>query len=148
MTSSETLISVVIPTYNYALTLPRAVESVLAQLDEAVAELIVIDDGSSDNTPQVIETLLASQPGRFRALRKENGGSASVRNRGIREARGTYLVFLDADDEMAPGALEALVQHIERHPETRMVIGGHDAILSNGKRRSYRSEERRVGTEW
>ncbi|WP_312341562.1 glycosyltransferase family 2 protein [Stutzerimonas nitrititolerans] len=137
MTSSETLISVVIPTYNYALTLPRAVESVLAQLDEAVAELIVIDDGSSDNTPQVIETLLANQPGRFRALRKENGGSASVRNRGIREARGTYLVFLDADDEMAPGALEALVQHIERHPETRMVIGGHDAILSNGKRRSY-----------
>lgn len=137
MTSSETRISVIIPAYNYAQTLPRAVESVLAQLDEAFAELIVIDDGSRDDTPRVIETLLASWPGRFRALRKENGGLASVRNRGIREARGDYLVFLDADDEMAPGALEALVQHIEQHPETRMVIGGHDAILSNGKRRSH-----------
>ncbi|MFG3453708.1 glycosyltransferase family 2 protein [Stutzerimonas stutzeri] len=137
MTSSEMLISVIIPAYNYAQTLPRAVDSVMAQLDEAFAELIVIDDGSSDNTPQVIETLLARQPARFRALRKENGGSASVRNRGICEARGSYLVFLDADDEMAPGALKALVQHIEQHPETRMVIGGHDAVLSNGKRRSY-----------
>ncbi|WP_434456995.1 glycosyltransferase family 2 protein [Stutzerimonas urumqiensis] len=137
MNPSGILISVVIPAYNYALTLPRAVESVLVQLDHTIAELIVIDDGSSDNTPQVIETLLANQPGRFRALRKENGGLASVRNRGIREARGKYLVFLDADDEMAPGALDALVQHIERHPETRMVIGGHDAILSNGKRRSH-----------
>ncbi|MHB1371817.1 MAG: glycosyltransferase family 2 protein [Pseudomonadaceae bacterium] len=135
--STDPLISVVIPAYNYALTLPRAVESVLLQLDTAVAELIVIDDGSIDDTPQVIEALLASQPGRFRALRKENGGAASVRNRGIREARGTYLIFLDADDEMAPGALEALAQHIAQHPETRMVIGGHDAILINGKRRSY-----------
>jgi len=137
MSPAEPLISIVIPAYNYALTLPRAAESVLVQLDDTVAELIVIDDGSTDDTPQVIEALLASWPGRFRALRKENGGLASVRNSGIREARGTYLVFLDADDEMAPGALEALVQHIERHPETRMVIGGHDAILSNGKRRSY-----------
>lgn len=137
MSPAEPLISVVIPAYNYALTLPRAVESVLRQLDTAVAELIVIDDGSIDDTPQVIEALLASQPGRFRALRKENGGAASVRNRGIREARGTYLIFLDADDEMAPGALEALAQHIAQHPETRMVIGGHDAILINGKRRSY-----------
>lgn len=137
MRFSDPLISVVIPAYNYALTLPRAVESVLVQLDDAFAELIVIDDGSIDDTPQVIETLLASQPGRFQALRKENGGSASVRNRGIREARGDYLVFLDADDEMAPGALAALMQHIEQHPETRMVIGGHDAILSNGRRRSH-----------
>ncbi len=137
MSPAEPLISVVIPAYNYASTLPRAAESVLVQLDDTVAELVVIDDGSTDDTPQVIEALLASWPGRFRALRKENGGLASVRNRGSREARGSYLVFLDADDEMAPGALEALVQHIERHPETRMVIGGHDAILSNGKRRSY-----------
>src|SRR5690606_26437319 len=69
MTSSETRISVIIPAYNYAQTLPRAVESVLVQLDDTVAELIVIDDGSTDDTPQVIEALLASWPGRFRALR-------------------------------------------------------------------------------
>ncbi|UPQ82361.1 glycosyltransferase [Pseudomonas knackmussii] len=136
-TVSEPLLTVVIPAYNYAATLPRAVESVLVQLDEAPAELIVIDDGSSDDTPQVIEALLAVAPARFRALHKENGGSASVRNRGIREARGSFLIFLDADDEMAPGALRLLAQHIAEHGQTRMVIGGHCAVSDNGKRRVH-----------
>jgi glycosyltransferase involved in cell wall biosynthesis len=138
MPTLEPLISVVIPVYNYATTLPRAIESVLGQLDDVTrAELLVIDDGSSDGTPQVIAELLNAYPYRFRTLRKENGGSASVRNRGIRETRGSYLIFLDADDEMAPGALEALARHIAQYPETRMVIGGHDAVSSDGKRRSY-----------
>jgi glycosyltransferase involved in cell wall biosynthesis len=134
---SDPLLSVVIPAYNYAATLPRAVESVLVQLDEAHAELIVIDDGSSDDTPKVIKALLAGAPARFRALRKQNGGLASVRNRGIREARGSFLIFLDADDEMTPGALSMLAQHIVEHPGTRMVIGGHCAIFNNGKRRVH-----------
>ena len=137
MAVSEPLISVVIPAYNYAATLPRAVESVLVQLDEASAELIVIDDGSIDDTPRVIEALLAAQPASFRALRKENGGLASVRNRGIHDAWGNYLIFLDADDEMAPGALALIARHITEHPETRMVIGGHFAISNNGKRREH-----------
>ena len=127
MAVSEPLISVVIPAYNYAATLRRAVDSVLVQLDEASAELIVIDDGSNDGTPRVIEALLAAHPASFRALRKENGGLASVRNRGIREARGSYLIFLDADDEMASGALALIARHITGHPETRMIIGGHYA---------------------
>ena len=71
MTVHEPLISVVIPAYNYAATLPRAVESVLVQLDEASAELIVIDDGSTDDTPVIIEALLAARP-QFRSLRKES----------------------------------------------------------------------------
>ncbi|AYC34556.1 glycosyltransferase family 2 protein [Pseudomonas cavernae] len=130
----ELLLSVVIPAYNYAATLPRAVESVLAQLDEAAAELIVIDDGSTDHTPQVIDSLLQSHPGRFRALRKSNGGLASVRNLGIDEAAGNFLVFLDADDELAPDALSALAQHIAAQPQTRMVIGGHWSVFASGKR--------------
>lgn len=137
MIVSEPLLSVVIPAYNYAATLPRAVESVLVQLDEAPAELIVIDDGSSDDTPQVIDALLDGQPSRFRAIRKENGGAASARNRGIREARGSFLVFLDADDEMAPGALNLLARHIAKHMHTRMVIGGHCAIPDSGKHRIH-----------
>lgn len=137
MAPRETLISVVIPAYNYALTLPCAVKSVCAQLNDAPAELIVIDDGSTDDTPGVVESLQAAHPGCLRAIRKENGGLASVRNRGIREASGPYLVFLDADDEMTPGALAALRQHIETHPETRMVIGGHCSVTPNGDRREY-----------
>ncbi|WP_347903567.1 glycosyltransferase family A protein [Pseudomonas purpurea] len=131
---SELLISVVIPAYNYAKTLPRAVESVLAQLADAQAELLVIDDGSTDATPQVLEQLQAQHPGRFRALRKPNGGLSSVRNRGIVEASGRYLIFLDADDEMAQGALAALTQHIASHPESRLVIGGHWSVFDDGRR--------------
>lgn len=122
MTASP-LISVVIPAYNYAHVLRRAVESVATQLDEH-SELLIIDDGSSDATPALIEAL-HQQFGNFRSLRKENGGLATVRNRGIAETRGDYLIFLDADDEMTPGALRAARQHIEQYPHSRMVIGGY-----------------------
>ncbi len=136
MSTSEPLLSVVIPAYNYAKTLPRAVLSVLDQLDE-YSELIVIDDGSKDETPQVLERLKAEHPGRFRAIRKENGGLSSVRNRGIEEAAGAYLVFLDADDEMAHGALKMLGEHIRSNPGSRMIIGGHWAVWPDGKRRKH-----------
>lgn len=131
---TETLVSVIIPAYNYAETLPRAVNSVIAQLGEAQAELLVIDDGSTDATPQVLEQLQAEHAGLFRALRKPNGGLSSVRNRGIEEARGQYLIFLDADDEMAPGALAAVTRHVASHPETRLVIGGHWSVFPDGRR--------------
>jgi glycosyltransferase involved in cell wall biosynthesis len=131
---TEVLISVVIPAYNYAETLPRAVNSVISQLGEAQAELLVIDDGSTDATPQVLEQLQAEHAGLFRALRKPNGGLSSVRNRGIEEARGQYLIFLDADDEMAPGALAAVTRHVASHPETRLVIGGHWSVFPDGRR--------------
>lgn len=137
MAPSETLISFVIPAYNYAATLPRAVESVCSQLDEASAELIIIDDGSTDRTPEVIEELRHAYPGRFRAIRQENRGLASVRNRGIREAKGAFLVFLDADDELAPGALAALAEHVASNPDTRMVIGGHCAVWPDGHRDTH-----------
>jgi glycosyltransferase involved in cell wall biosynthesis len=131
---TETLISVVIPAYNYARSLPRAVESVLAQLHEAAADLLVIDDGSTDTTPEVLDRLLVEHAGRFRAIRQSNGGLSCVRNRGIEETSGRFLVFLDADDEMAPGALAALARHIASNPETRMIIGSHWSVFSGGKR--------------
>lgn len=132
--SVNPLISVVIPAYNYARTLPRAVLSVLPQLEGASAELLVIDDGSTDSTPQVIEDLQAQHPGRFRSIRKSNGGLASVRNLGITEALGTFLVFLDADDELAPGGIAALASHIEANPESRLVIGAHWSVFPDGRK--------------
>ena len=134
MQLTDVLISVVIPAYNYARVLPRAVNSVLAQLDDASFDLLVINDGSTDDTAQVLERLSAEHPGRFRVLNQPNGGLAAVRNRGIVEAPGRYLVFLDADDELAPGALRAIKAHILNHPHTRMVIGGHWSMFENGTR--------------
>ena len=129
-------ISVVIPAYNYASTLARAAQSVLAQLDQQ-SELLIIDDGSTDATPGVIEALQLGYPQGFRALRKNNGGAASARNLGIMESRGDWLIFLDADDEMAPGALQGLLEHIQLNPQSRMVIGGHTSILEDGRRKEH-----------
>ncbi|WP_252274985.1 glycosyltransferase family 2 protein [Pseudomonas subflava] len=131
---ADKLISVVIPTYNYASVLPRAVGSVMAQLSDADAELLVIDDGSTDNTRQVIAELRDLYGDRFTALHRENGGLASVRNHGIAASRGQYLVFLDADDEMLPGALAALSLHISQQPHTRMVIAGHHSVAFDGRK--------------
>lgn len=131
---SEVLISIIIPAYNYANTLPRAVDSVLAQLDAASADLLVIDDGSTDHTPQVLQELQERHSGRLRALRKPNGGLSSVRNRGIEEAKGQFLIFLDADDEMAPGALDMLITHIAINPQSRLIVGGHWSVFDDGKR--------------
>jgi glycosyltransferase involved in cell wall biosynthesis len=136
MSTPDLLISVVIPAYNYAKTLPRAVESVIAQISEC-SELLVIDDGSTDETPAVLAELQARSPERFRVICKPNGGASSVRNRGIIEARGAYLVFLDADDELAPDAMRLLSEHLEQNPQTRMVIGGHWAVWPDGKRRKH-----------
>ena len=134
---AKPLLSVVIPTYNYAAVLPRAVESVLAQLDEASAELVVIDDGSTDDSRQVLDGLLAAHSGRFRVFHKSNGGASSARNLSIREAAGDYLIFLDADDELAPAALAALSAHLAAQPQTRLVIGGHISVSPEGKRREH-----------
>lgn len=131
-TSNEVLISVVIPAYNYAKTLARAVESVVPQLGMD-SELIIIDDGSIDDTPQVVADLLKCFPGKFRAIRQSNAGLAAVRNRGIEEARGRYLVFLDADDEMCTDALWFLRQHISRYSDTQFIIGGYVSVFPDGR---------------
>lgn len=132
------LISVVIPAYNYGASLARAAQSILGQRD-ARTELLIIDDGSTDATPDVINALHLAYPEQFRSIRKENGGLASVRNLGIRESQGDWLVFLDADDEFVPGALGKLIEHIESNRQSRLVIGEHISINSAGNRRRHRN---------
>ena len=136
MNHNKILLSIVIPAYNYASTLERAVASVSSQLGPC-HELIVIDDGSTDDTPSVISRLESRIQGNVRFLHQANGGISSVRNRGIREARGAYLIFLDADDELAPDVLRKLEAHIAANPRTRFIIGGHVSIMPNGKRRIH-----------
>lgn len=119
-------ISIVIPAYNYAETLPRAVNSVLKQLTER-HELIVVDDGSTDNTQEVLTELQKINTD-FRVVHKENGGSASARNLGIKEASADYLIFLDADDELDERALSCIEQHIQENPLSRMIIGGYTSV--------------------
>jgi len=98
------VVSVIIPTYNRAHVLPRALDSVANQTYTDY-EVIVVDDGSTDGTADLISTF-AKLRGRISYIRVErNRGAAAARNRGIDDARGTYIAFLDADDEWAPTKL-------------------------------------------
>ena len=105
------LVSVVIPTYNYARFVGRAIDSVLAQA-YAPVECVVVDDGSRDETPQV----LARYGDRIRAIRQENSGLSAARNTGIRAARGEYVAVLDSDDYFRPDKLAKQVALIESAP--------------------------------
>jgi glycosyltransferase involved in cell wall biosynthesis len=111
-------VSVVIATYNHAAYLPMAVESVLGQtfLDY---EIIVVNDGSTDNTDAVMQPYLSHEKVRYHT--KPNGGQASAKNYGIREARGEYIAFLDADDFWEPTKLARQVKLLESDPEVGVV---------------------------
>lgn len=124
--SSKPLISIIIPAYNYAKKLPRAVNSVVKQLTTEY-ELIVINDGSTDNTVDVLAEL-QSRHTNFRVVNKENGGLASVRNLGILEAKADYFIFLDADDELDVNALSYIQRHIQKNSLSRMIVGGYTSV--------------------
>jgi glycosyltransferase involved in cell wall biosynthesis len=95
------LVSVVIPVHNGGRTVARAIESALAQRYDAV-EVVVADDGSTDETRDVVGRYL----GTVRVVEQANRGAAAARNLGLRAARGEYVAFLDADDEFLPGRIE------------------------------------------
>lgn len=116
-------LSVIIPTYNYAVLLPRVVDSVLAQADERV-ELLVVDDGSTDSTTSVLEQLQAQYGDRLRAVRQSNAGPAAARNFGLTQSRGRHVLFLDADDELLPGAISTILDVLSARPDLGMLIGG------------------------
>jgi glycosyltransferase involved in cell wall biosynthesis len=105
------LVSVIIPTHNYARFIRRAVDSVLAQTYPSV-ECVVVDDGSTDDTPQV----LAGYGDRIRVIRTQQQGPATARNAGIRSATGEFIAFLDADDRWLDHKLARQVEVLETDP--------------------------------
>lgn len=134
MSASPTrpLVSVICAAYNYARYLPRAVESVLSQPGGSERlELIVVDDGSTDDTPEVIKPYL-SDP-RLRYVRKENGGFPSTVTRGLEEARGRYLCFCDADDEWPANRLDAQLAVLESSPQVGLVYSDMEVIDEQGQ---------------
>lgn len=105
--SSPTL-SIIVPAYNAAGFIEDCLGAILAQMGPA-HELIVIDDGSRDATAELVEALAARHPAcAVKLVRQPNGGVSVARNRGLFEARGEYIVFIDADDLLLPGMLAAL----------------------------------------
>ena len=111
-------VSAIILTYNRADLIMEAIESVLAQTYTDY-EIIVIDDGSTDNTAQVLRELI--ETGRIRYIWQENQGECAARNHGLRQARGEYVAFLDSDDLWLPQKLEAQVACLEAYAEAGLV---------------------------
>jgi|CXWL01.1.fsa_nt_gi glycosyltransferase involved in cell wall biosynthesis len=117
--SSIPLVSVVIPAYNCGNYIGETLESVLKQ-DYPRLEVIVVDDGSTDNTKDVV---VAFSSDRVRYVYQVNsGGPSGPRNTGIQHARGQFVAFLDADDIMLPGKLQCAVQLLERDPTLGLVF--------------------------
>lgn len=116
------MVSVVIPTYNRAATLMRSIQSVTGQ-SYSEWELIIVDDGSTDNTRELVESA-ARQDARIRYIHcPENKGQAKARNTGIQEAQGEFIAFQDSDDCWMPEKLKRQMALMEAHPEYGLVYG-------------------------
>src|SRR4051794_23095793 len=121
-TSKPEIVSVVIPAFNHAAFLSAAIKSVLGQSDSSY-ELIVVDDGSTDDTRAVVA--------RYRQVRyvyQENRGLSAARNAGLRLSIGAFVVFLDADDILEPQALAVGRANLVAHPDWAFVSGAHRRV--------------------
>ena len=106
------LISIIVPVYKVEAYLDACVESILAQTHREL-EVILVDDGSPDNCPQMCDAW-AEKDGRIRVLHKDNGGAAAARNAGLDIARGAYIGFVDSDDMIRPDMYEVLLDALHR----------------------------------
>ena len=133
-------VNVIIPTFNRAETILRALQSVLAQtyLD---FDLWIIDDGSTDNTAEVVKPFLGEQ---VHYLKQFNKGVSAARNLGVQKSRGEWLAFLDSDDEWLPEKLEKQVAYSEAHPDVPL-IHGEEIWIRRGKRVNPKVKHQKYG---
>lgn len=138
MIEEEPTVSVIIPTYNRAHTIKRAILSVLNQTYQGF-EIIVVDDCSTDNTREVIEKFGDK---RIRYIRKKaNKGAAAAGNTGIKAVRGEYIVFLDSDDKWLPNKLDEQIKVLKVtspkvgvvYTETQRLMRGQEFFIPNPK---------------
>lgn len=145
--TSLPLVSVVVPTFNRARLLPAAIESALAQTWKNL-EVLVVDDGSSDDTPDIVDALYR-RDARVRPFRQRNQGVSAARNRALAEAQGSFIAFLDSDDVWQPWKLDLQMQLFRAQPQLVMCWTDMAAIDEAGRpvlprylRRMYSAYER------
>jgi glycosyltransferase involved in cell wall biosynthesis len=133
---TKPILSVLIDTYNHEPYIEQAVSSAIDQdLPSADYEMIVVDDGSTDRTPEIVRKFVP----RVRLLSKKNGGQASAFNAGFAESRGEFVALLDGDDWWARGKLAAVLDSFERNPQDAAVSHAYNEVREN------ESEPRLVG---
>lgn len=130
------LVSTVIPVYNRPDMLLSAVESVLAQTHRKI-EILIADDGSTDQTPAVAQQLVAAHPGIIRYARHENAGPGPARELGRSMAEGEFIQYLDSDDRLLPNKFADQIAALDRNPQcdiaygTTRLVDEHDAVLAD-----------------
>src|ERR1044071_9777835 len=125
------LVSVVIPSYNRAYCIATTVDSTLAQTHKNL-EVLIIDDGSKDETRDLVEARYRDEP-RVRYIPQANAGVSAARNHGLRLARGQYVALLDSDDIWLPWKVEAQLRCLEAFPTAGMIWTDMDAIGPDGQ---------------
>jgi glycosyltransferase involved in cell wall biosynthesis len=125
--SPSPTVAAIVPAYNAAALLPRCIESILSQT-VSVAEVIVVDDGSTDTTRQVAESFGAP----VKCISQPNAGLAGARNSGIRAATSEWIALLDADDRWLPSKIEQQLNAATRHPECVLLYTDATVVLPDG----------------
>ena len=113
------MISVVIPLYNKEAIIKKSLESVLTQ-DYDDFEVVVVNDGSTDKSVEIVKSI---HDPRMTLIEQENGGPSKARNTGVKNAKGEWILFLDADDELLPGALICLHKLAQKNPTANIIDG-------------------------
>ncbi|MFM1920914.1 MAG: hypothetical protein RLZZ303_2548 [Candidatus Hydrogenedentota bacterium] len=139
------LVSVLLSSYNYASFLPEAIASVYAQ-SYGPLELIVVDDGSSDDSPAVIREWVARSPVPVETIFQPNGGQASAWNAGFSKCRGELVCLLDSDDTWRPGKVEAMVHLAQEYPEAGLYQ--HQLDNAAGQLKKPRLISRDILRDW
>jgi glycosyltransferase involved in cell wall biosynthesis len=134
MTPHPTLITVVVPTYNYGRYLHRALDSILGQWADDL-ELIIVDDGSTDDTARIAQEYV-SRYFSVRYVYQDNAGPAAARNHGISLAQGRFILPVDADDELINGSIAVLRAMVQATPHAQMIVGAHVSVYPDGRERT------------
>jgi glycosyltransferase involved in cell wall biosynthesis len=132
-------VAVIIPCYNHASFLREAIDSVLAQTHPA-SEIIVVDDGSSDDPASVVENYHD-----VRFIRQQNQGLSAARNIGLMAAESEKIIFLDADDRLLPEAIRSGLGCFAGSPNAGFVYGGHRRVTKDGRPSSPELSQQAVG---
>lgn len=130
MTAAQIDISVIIPVYNAGALIDRCLDSIFNQIGDHSIEVILVDDGSTDNSVELIK--LRKEQDRILLLQQENSGPSKARNKGINEARGKYLAFLDADDYWMPDFVNCTFSFMEHHSNIIAVSVAQRHLTTSG----------------
>ena len=135
-------LSIVIPAYQVEQYLPACLDSVILP-DREDYEILVVDDGSPDRSGQIAEEYAARFPSLIRVIHQENGGLGAARNTGLEAAEGEFLLFLDSDDSLTPGALEEMLRELDEPCD--ILIFDYLCVGEDGRQLDYKTGCEREG---